>query len=197
MPLVLSDLLASKKFLFTLAVTLAVLVAGHLSLLSKPEILALLGILWPVYLGAQGVADVGAKIVTGRVAQEQLFGQRDVARTESINNAINAFMPAFLKAMDRSGTVGGPIPSPPFFRALSKGDRVLSLTLGPDQPGEVLEDVPSLEYSDMPRLVRCRFGGKEAEHERLDLALVPTETVLPLPTTPAARAAAIPSLKKV
>ena len=59
MPKVLKDMLASKKFIFTIAATVLLIIAGKLGALPMEKVQSFLEILWPVYLGAQGLADLG------------------------------------------------------------------------------------------------------------------------------------------
>ena len=195
MPLVLTDLLASKKFLFTILVTFAVLLAGWQGAMTKAEVLSVLGILWPVYLGAQGVADVGGKIAQGRVEQEIILREHETNKNASVFEMLNTHLPAVLEAM-KPASFGGPLPPPAAvfssLRPLKKGDPVVSLKIGPSVLGEVLEDVPEMTVEvahgkESPVLVGCRFDGKEGKYERLDLAYVPAGVDLPKGAVPAAK----------
>jgi hypothetical protein len=193
MPAVLSDLINSKKFLFTLAVTLSVLVAGHFGALSKVEVLSLLGVLWPVYLGAQGVADVGQKIANGHVVRGEILAKNDAVRYENVTSLVSGLMPAIMRALETQGgalTAASSEPEP--LRALPKGSPVISLKFGPTEPGEVLEDVPELAMADAAKkTVSCQFKGDKTLCERLDLVLIPPGTVLPSSETKATEAPAV------
>jgi hypothetical protein len=59
MPTVLKDMLASKKFIFTLVATVLLILAGKTGMLPMEKVQSFLELLWPTYLGAQGLADLG------------------------------------------------------------------------------------------------------------------------------------------
>jgi len=59
MPTVVQDLISSKKFIFVLVATLLLLIATHFGVISKEDAATFLKILWPTYIGAQGLADFG------------------------------------------------------------------------------------------------------------------------------------------
>ncbi len=177
MPLVLQDLVQSKKFIFVLLVTFAVLAAGTYGAMTKPEVLAVLGVLWPVYLGAQGVADIGAKIADGRVQQETMASER----VANLLPLIQQFFPLMLEKMTPPAppTVG----YPRILKALAKGDRVRQIAaIGTtDTEGEVLIDYPEVSTDDILMApVRCRFGGVEGDHLRVSLY---RPTKLPVPSS--------------
>lgn len=60
-PTVLRDLASSKKFVFTSVATLAVVAAWRFGVLTKEDVKGFLEILWAVYVGAQGVADLARR----------------------------------------------------------------------------------------------------------------------------------------
>jgi len=188
-PAVLTDLASSKKFLFTLVTTLIVLAAGWAGALSKAEVLGVLGVLWPVYLGAQGIADVGQKLADGHVAVREMAGEQQATKDAQLSVMIETMTPTILKVIEG---LGPRTPPPPYsgvvaMRALVKGDRVVTLA-DPTSPGEVLEDCVPYALGDVK--VRCRFDDAEVLHHRLDLAYVPPGTVLPTkPTAPGATGA--------
>lgn len=181
MPPVLNDLLASKKFIFTLAVTLLVLVAGHFGALTKPEVMAVLGVLWPVYLGAQGVADVGQKLADGRVVQQEMIGEHEAARSKSVNDVMAIGLPILAQMMSQSyGKGSASVGAPTVMRALPKGCRVISLQQGPGKPYECMDDVPEMGFGEsVTFVVHLRADGVDSTALRADLVFVPPGTTLP------------------
>ena len=100
MPPVLKDLASSKKFVFVLFISVMVGVLAYLGVLTKPETLGLLGVLWPVYLGSQGLTDVSQKLADAHVfvqtERQALISQDKVA----LHTMINTLLPDVLKAMN-------------------------------------------------------------------------------------------------
>lgn len=68
MPTVITDLLQSKKFVFTLVVTALLLVASKLGAITNEEMQTFFKYLWPAYLGAQGLADLGKGAAKAKAA---------------------------------------------------------------------------------------------------------------------------------
>ncbi len=190
MPSVLTELIGSKKFLITLLLTVVVLIAGYEGVLSKPEVMTTLGVLWPVYLGAQGVADVGAHIADGKVAVEEMYHARQTAKDASLMEILKVGLPLFLEKLPGIVSPLSPLHSSGLLRALAKGDRVVSVVLGPSVSGVCLEDVAEVDPKGPTILVRCSFGGGPAQdYDRMDLVFVPPGVVLPEdPARPAAPA---------
>ncbi len=75
MPLVIKDLLSSKKFIFTMVATVLLILAGKLGALPMEKVQSFLEILWPVYLGAQGLADMGKHAALIKHKAEQTKSQ--------------------------------------------------------------------------------------------------------------------------
>ena len=187
MPPVLKDLASSKKFVFVLFISVMVGVLAYLGVLTKPETLGLLGVLWPVYLGSQGLTDVSQKLADAHVfvqtERQALISQDKVA----LHTMINTLLPDVLKAMNS-------MQSPSFSRErvtlglpLTKGTRVVCIPLGPDEVGAVSED-----QKPGTMTVQAVFKGDPEEgavYDRACLIVVPEDYVGPTET--AAKAAEI------
>jgi hypothetical protein len=184
MPPVLTDLAASKKFVFVLFVSILVGVLAYLGVLTKPETLGLLGVLWPVYLGSQGLSDVSQKLADAHVLvqgeRQALISQDKIA----LHTMINSLLPDVLKAMQRTSFAREPVT---LGLALTKGTRVVCIPLGPDEVGVVSED-----QKPGTMTVQAVFKGDPEEgavYDRACLIVVPDDYVGPTET--AARAAEI------
>lgn len=68
MPTVFKDLLSSKKFVFVCLTTVLLIAGGKIGFMSAEEVHAFLKVLWPVYLGAQGLADLGKHAAHARAS---------------------------------------------------------------------------------------------------------------------------------
>jgi hypothetical protein len=190
MPPVLNDLMASKKFLFVFVISALVLIAAKFGVLTKPETLGLLGVLWPVYLGAQGFSDVGQKIADAHVfvqtERQALISQDKVA----LHGMITTMMPEVLKVMQQSMPAArSPIPGFSFEPAaaiLRKNQRVVWIPLGPDEIGVILEDQKLGTMTVQAMFKGDPEGGKV--YDRADLIPVTDDYIGPTATA-AARAA--------
>lgn len=100
MPSVLSDLLASKKFVAALALSALLIAASHFGYLSKEDATSFLKVLWPVYLGAQGVADVGDKLAQGHVAVNE-------DKTNAYGRMAEEFSKAVVAGLSKSSPEAG------------------------------------------------------------------------------------------
>jgi len=97
MPQVFKDLVLSKKFVFVLMTTFALIVAAHFDALPKEDVVTLLKILWPVYIGAQGIADIGENLAAGKVAAEEVFAEVSTKKSEAVNAFASQFFPMLLE----------------------------------------------------------------------------------------------------
>jgi hypothetical protein len=185
MPFVVTDLLQSKKFVSVLGVSVLALVAAWLGVLTKAEVLTLLGVLWPVYLGAQGLSDVGAKLGSAHEvvqAERQQGITLDQERWQGIVTAFLAALPSLLPSLGGPAVGSSVSPAP-----LKKGDKVLHLLVGPDDVGVVLEDQPTASVQKLDSIsgmkVRVAFSsGKKKDgdlFDRLDLIKVSDDYVGP------------------
>lgn len=92
MPAIIKDLFNSKKFLFTLLLTAALLAGTGFGLLPKEDALRILVVLWPVYLGAQGIADIGDKLARAKLEIEEAWAANDKETQERKNEASKLLM---------------------------------------------------------------------------------------------------------
>lgn len=92
MPSVLQDLLRSKKFVFVLLATTLLMLAAKFDLLPKEDVTTFLRILWPTYLGAQGLADLGKSAARAKEHAEENGRLRHEAKQEK--NAARIIMKA-------------------------------------------------------------------------------------------------------
>jgi hypothetical protein len=104
MPFVVTDLVQSKKFVFTALVSAVLGVLAYFSILPKDQVVTILTILWPTYLGAQGVADISAKLAAGRVEQEEMHQARMTARDTKLQDILQGAIPAFMQVMQATTT---------------------------------------------------------------------------------------------
>jgi len=111
---ILTSFATSKKFLFTLVITVGVFVAGHYGWLTKEEAEGFLKVLWPTYLAAQGIADIGAKIAAGNMANAKTYSEADAKLVDqkqaAIGNVVETFTKAYTEAMKGKVTTE---PAPP------------------------------------------------------------------------------------
>jgi hypothetical protein len=184
MPAVIPDLFTSKKFVFVLVVSVLAGVASYFGVMTKAEALGLLGVLWPVYLGSQGLADVGQKLADAHVIVQT---ERQDAITQDkagVNAMVNALLPSLVQYLQSTTPSGVKVVSVP----LKKGARVVAIHTGPDEIGVVLED-----QAPDTATVRALFKGDPVEtgsvYDRLDLVAVGDDYVGPSATAAAVAAA--------
>ena len=212
MPPVISNLLASKKFIFVLVISVLAGLGERFGLLTKSETMGLLGVLWPVYLGAQGFGDIGQKLADAHILvqtrRDQSISEDAIKDREYRSSLVTNLMPGVLATFEKM------VPQPHAYRVplspnqalvLLKGAKVLHLDYGPDEIGEVLEDqtVPLRTPDDLVN-VRVKFpsahlGGPgkdpalldENTYDRRDLLAVSADYVGP--TEQAKRAKVAPA----
>lgn len=78
MPTVITDMLSSKKFLFSIGATILTLAAWKLGAFTHDEVKLILAILWPTYLASQGLADFGKHAAAETSASESVVVNADV-----------------------------------------------------------------------------------------------------------------------
>jgi len=110
----LKEFTTSKKFLFVLVGTLFVLVGAHYGWMTKEEAESFLKVLWPTYLAAQGIADIGAKIAAANLSNAKTYSEADAKLVDqkqaAIGNVVETFTKAFIEATKKSAATE---PAPP------------------------------------------------------------------------------------
>jgi hypothetical protein len=121
MPDVFNDLLASKKFTFTLLTSVLAVLAWKMGWTEAHETKLLLTTLWPVYLASQGVADVGDKLAKGRVIESAAHEATQKEKNAEMRTLIEGVLKVYAEFADRyytknaAGVTEAPIlvPEPP------------------------------------------------------------------------------------
>lgn len=182
MPPVITDLAQSKKFIFVLCISILIVVSAFFHVVTKTEALSLLGVLWPVYLGAQGIADVSQKLAD---AHERVQDQRQTLISEDkvqLMDTVKTMFPALLEGLMSVSKPGfmyasGPIEVPTLFK---KGQRVIHLGLGPDDIGVVREDQKS--HADAVKVIFASNAEDVDSCDPMNLLKVPADYVGPKAT---------------
>lgn len=175
MPEVIKNMLSSKKFVFVLLVSVIAVVSAHYGVITKPETIAILTLLWPMYLGSQGVADIGDKIGQWKAKTAEIRKAADTEHNNAKASMIQAMIPVIMEAlkMKVGGISTAPVGEPIL---LKKGQKVIHFDLGPEVVGVIERDQLAMDNA-----VLVRFEGKNETMicALRDLVAVPDDFVPP------------------